>query len=167
MYIIFITLFYQVIVEIGHEICEENLNIKKKLNQTFMKLTSGTINKHPETSKSSKTKKTIKDLDCIMEKSASEEFTFEVPKDPHMSPYHASDDNLTQMPPIKIVTTNLDPCLDDCIMFGKKLKTIGNKVDLDVLSGLPHGFLNFTLLSKDAHEGNMLCIERIRELLKE
>lgn len=37
----------------------------------------------------------------------------------------------------------MDPCLDDCIMLAKKLKALGNNVGLDVLSGLPHGFLSF------------------------
>lgn len=40
-------------------------------------------------------------------------------------------------------TLILDPCLDDCVMFGKKLKNLGVKVDMDILEGLPHGFLNF------------------------
>lgn len=31
-------------------------------------------------------------------------------------------------------------------MFGKKLKKLGNSVTLDVLKGLPHGFLNFSLV---------------------
>lgn len=40
----------------------------------------------------------------------------------------------------------LDPCLDDCVMFGKRLKRLGHNVSLDVLEGLPHGFLNFSLV---------------------
>lgn len=37
----------------------------------------------------------------------------------------------------------MDPCLDDCVMFAKRLKSLKNKVGLDILPGLPHGFLNF------------------------
>ena len=37
----------------------------------------------------------------------------------------------------------LDPCLDDCVMFAKRLKKLNNSVGLDILPGLPHGFLNF------------------------
>jgi hormone-sensitive lipase len=37
----------------------------------------------------------------------------------------------------------MDPFLDDCVMFAKKLKKLGVAVSLDILDGLPHGFLNF------------------------
>lgn len=40
-------------------------------------------------------------------------------------------------------TVVLDPCLDDCVMFAKRLKNLNNPVSLDILPGLPHGFLNF------------------------
>jgi acetyl esterase/lipase len=38
----------------------------------------------------------------------------------------------------------MDPCLDDCVMFAKKLRKLGVDVSLDVIDGLPHGFLNFS-----------------------
>lgn len=37
-----------------------------------------------------------------------------------------------------------DPCLDDSVMFARKLRLLGVLVTLDVLPGLPHGFLNLT-----------------------
>lgn len=37
----------------------------------------------------------------------------------------------------------MDPCLDDCVMLAKKLKSLGKSVGLDILEGLPHGFLSF------------------------
>lgn len=40
----------------------------------------------------------------------------------------------------------MDPCLDDCVEFAKKLKRLGNPVTLDILEGLPHGFLNFVMV---------------------
>lgn len=83
----------------------------------------------------------------------------------------------------------MDPCLDDCIMFAKKLKSLGKSVSLDILEGLPHGFLSFVKvcstshfvsrsiseighvffvlqLSKEANEGNRVCITRLAELLE-
>lgn len=44
-------------------------------------------------------------------------------------------------------TVHMDPCLDDCIMFAKRLKNLGKKVKLDILNGLPHGFLNLAVVS--------------------
>lgn len=73
-------------------------------------------------------------------------------------------------------------------MFAKKLKSLGKSVGLDILEGLPHGFLSFVKvsfrqfqfkfnrnqqrffslfqLSKEANEGNLVCIARLAELLE-
>lgn len=40
-------------------------------------------------------------------------------------------------------SVDMDPCLDDCIEMSKKLKRLGVPIGLDVLPGLPHGFLSF------------------------
>lgn len=41
-------------------------------------------------------------------------------------------------------SVQMDPFLDDCVMFAKKLKKLGVAVSLDILDDLPHGFLNFS-----------------------
>ncbi|KYM79854.1 Hormone-sensitive lipase [Atta colombica] len=97
---------------------------------------------------------------------SSEEFVFAIPKDPFLSPYDAPDNMLANIPPIKILTCHLDPCLDDCIMFARKLRSLGNKVTLDILPGLPHGFLSLVQTSKEAMEGSEICVGRIKELLE-
>uniref|UniRef100_T1H8Z8 Uncharacterized protein n=1 Tax=Rhodnius prolixus TaxID=13249 RepID=T1H8Z8_RHOPR len=71
---------------------------------------------------------------------------FEIPKDPYISPYYAGDEVLSKFPPVTILTTELDPFLDDCIEFAKKLRRVGNSVKLVVLPGLSHGFLNFSMV---------------------
>uniref|UniRef100_A0A2M4AL67 Putative hormone-sensitive lipase hsl n=1 Tax=Anopheles triannulatus TaxID=58253 RepID=A0A2M4AL67_9DIPT len=105
-------------------------------------------------------------LDALIARSPSDEFIFHVPKDSHLSPYWASDAVLSQFPPTKILTVVLDPCLDDCVMFAKRLKSLNRPVSLDILPGLPHGFLNFATISKEAHEGSKMCVQRIAELLE-
>lgn len=40
-------------------------------------------------------------------------------------------------------TADMDPFLDDSVTMAKRLKLLGKSVGLDVLPGLPHGFLNF------------------------
>ncbi|XP_059062892.1 hormone-sensitive lipase [Achroia grisella] len=104
-------------------------------------------------------------LDALIARSPSDEFIFSVPRDPLLSPYWADEQLLTKFPPVRILTVHLDPCLDDCVMFAKKLKRLGNIVGIDVLEGLPHGFLNFSLMAKEANEGSKLCMERIKQLL--
>lgn len=76
--------------------------------------------------------------------SPSADFIFSVPKDPLLSPMYAADDVLRQFPPIKIITLTLDPFFDDGITFAKKLRDLNVNVQLDILDGLPHGFLNFS-----------------------
>ncbi|XP_053660538.1 hormone-sensitive lipase [Anopheles marshallii] len=105
-------------------------------------------------------------LDSLIARSPSDEFIFHVPKDSHLSPYWATDEVLSQFPPTKILTVVLDPCLDDCVMFAKRLKSLNRSVSLDILPGLPHGFLNFATISKEAHEGSKQCVQRIAELLE-
>ncbi|XP_022826508.1 hormone-sensitive lipase [Spodoptera litura] len=105
-------------------------------------------------------------LDALIARSPSDEFIFSVPRDPLLSPYWADDQLLTKFPPVRILTVHLDPCLDDCVMFAKKLKNLGNTVGIEVLEGLPHGFLNFSLMAKEANEGSKLCVERIKQLLE-
>ncbi|EDV98300.1 hormone-sensitive lipase [Drosophila grimshawi] len=107
----------------------------------------------------------VRNLDALIARSPSEEFAFEVPKDPFLSPYWASDEWLSQLPETKILTLNMDPCLDDCVMLAKKLKRLGRQVTLEILEGLPHGFLNFTMLSNDAMEGSKRCIKSLQMLL--
>ncbi len=38
-------------------------------------------------------------------------------------------------------------------------------MSVDLLDSLPHGFLNFTLMSPEAREGAKLCLKRIRQAL--
>ncbi|KAK9512581.1 hypothetical protein O3M35_000977 [Rhynocoris fuscipes] len=90
---------------------------------------------------------------------------FDVPKDPYLSPYYAEDDVLSKFPDVTLLTTELDPFLDDCVEFGKRLKRVGNNTKLHVLPGLSHGFLNFSMLSNEAYEGSKICVQCIRELL--
>lgn len=37
----------------------------------------------------------------------------------------------------------MDPFVDDSVAMAKRLKALGKDVGLDVVNGLPHGFLNF------------------------
>uniref|UniRef100_A0A182MG95 Hormone-sensitive lipase n=1 Tax=Anopheles culicifacies TaxID=139723 RepID=A0A182MG95_9DIPT len=136
-------------------------NFVSKVSNT---LTSITASKPIAASGSSNELQT--NLDALIARSPSDEFIFHVPKDSHLSPYWATDEVLSQFPPTKILTVVLDPCLDDCVMFAKRLKSLNRSVSLDILPGLPHGFLNFATISKEAHEGSKQCVQRIAELLE-
>lgn len=79
---------------------------------------------------------------------APDEFVFSVPKNQYLSPYWASDEVLRLFPPTKIVTTIVDPCVDDCVEFSKKLRHLGVDIQLDIIEGLNHGFLNFAQVNE-------------------
>lgn len=64
-----------------------------------------------------------------------------------MAPYYAPVEILRQFPKTCILSTNFDPCLDECVEFAKKLKTArAADIRLDILEGLNHSFLNFSLV---------------------
>lgn len=84
--------------------------------------------------------------ECVSD-SPSCDFIFSVPKDPFLSPFYATDDMLVQFPSIKILSLALDTCLDDSIMFAKRLRDMDVDLTFDILDGLPHGFLNFSRVS--------------------
>lgn len=59
-----------------------------------------------------------------------------------------------------------DPVLDDSVSFARKLHSLGKFVHLTVIRDLPHGFLNFALLSKEAKTASDKCVEKIKLILK-
>uniref|UniRef100_A0A8D8DN94 Hormone-sensitive lipase n=2 Tax=Culex pipiens TaxID=7175 RepID=A0A8D8DN94_CULPI len=160
-----------VVLDIGKEtISVQNLqekvsnvasNLVNRVSSTFSAITTS----KPIASSGSQSE-FQSNLDALIARSPSDEFIFDVPKDSHLSPFWATDAVLSQFPPTKILSVVLDPCLDDCVMFAKRLKALNNAVSLDILPGLPHGFLNFASISKEAHEGSKTCVRRIAELLE-
>ncbi|GMT36308.1 hypothetical protein PFISCL1PPCAC_27605, partial [Pristionchus fissidentatus] len=90
----------------------------------------------------------------------------DVPRDPLISPMYATDEMLRQLPPCYLVGCHLDPLLDDSIAFARKLREAGGQVrSLDLLPSVPHGFLNFTLMSPECRDGAKLCLLRIKQAL--
>jgi hormone-sensitive lipase len=80
-------------------------------------------------------------------KAPEDEFIFSVPRNHHMSPYIAPDEILRQFPKTNILTALTDPCIDDCVEFAKKLRSLNVDVQLDIVGALNHGFLNFAHVS--------------------
>lgn len=72
------------------------------------------------------------------------EFNVPVIESTLLSPYLVGDEILKEFPPSKFISSNMDPCLDDGVEFAKKLKKQNVDVQVEVLSGITHGFLYFT-----------------------
>ena len=55
--------------------------------------------------------------------------------------------------------------LDDSVTFIKRLHSLGKEAHLEVVDDLPHGFLNFVLISHEAKQASDLCTRCIRNYL--
>ncbi|XP_041373869.1 hormone-sensitive lipase-like [Gigantopelta aegis] len=88
-----------------------------------------------------------------------------IARNPYMSPLLAPSHMLQTLPHVCLVACHLDPILDDSVMFAKKLHRLGKSVDLHLIDNLPHGFLNFALVSKEAKQASDVCVAKIRKVL--
>jgi hormone-sensitive lipase len=83
--------------------------------------------------------------------------------DPFLSPIMASDELLSKMPPIRILSGTNDPLHDDIWKLLQRLQKLRKNAQYTIYEGLPHGFLTL-----DELVGYDLIIEesvsRIREL---
>ncbi|XP_059176328.1 uncharacterized protein LOC131956011 isoform X2 [Physella acuta] len=89
-----------------------------------------------------------------------------VVKNPYMSPLLAPDDLLQGLTKVCIVACHLDPLLDDSVSFAKRLKALNVPVELHLIDDLPHGFLNFALLSFEAKKASEFCSKKIADFLQ-
>jgi len=88
-----------------------------------------------------------------------------IKQDQFLSPLQASDELLAHMPTTYLVGSHLDPCLDDSVMFAKRLDALGVDVHLDAAAGVPHGFMNFAPISKECMQATNICKDRIKDCL--
>ena len=51
-----------------------------------------------------------------------------------------------------MISTDLDPCLDESIMMANRMTEAGVEVHLDIIEALPHGFLSMNFMSKDCQQ---------------
>lgn len=86
-------------------------------------------------------------------------------QDPYLSPLLAPDDVLCRLPPIHFMACELDPCLDDSVAFARKLQKLGVTIHMDVISDLPHGFMNFALVNRDCMQAVEFIGRRLRDIL--
>ena len=70
------------------------------------------------------------------------------PRDPRLSPLHAPD--LSALPPAVVVVAGLDPLHDSGVRYAQALADAGNRVTVEDFHRMPHGFLSFPHLCRDA-----------------
>ena len=79
-----------------------------------------------------------------------------------LSPFLAKKDLLKHFPKTLFIETDMDACLDENVEFSSKLVDAGVSVKMEILEGLPHGFLAFGSFSKDCKDG----VEHVVEVIK-
>ena len=103
-----------------------------------------------------------------------------------LSPLLTSPEILKSFPACTFVSSDVDPCLDETVALSSKLVKAGAKVlsriyyfqvlnkltvivlfqvKLEVLNGLPHGFLSLANLSKECHAAVSHLMEKIRDII--
>ena len=84
-----------------------------------------------------------------------------------LSPMLASETLLKSFPPTLLIETDVDACLDENVLFYSKLRKVGVKATLEMLPGLPHGFLAFCNMSKDCQSGVSQVTDSMKKFLSE
>ena len=87
-------------------------------------------------------------------------------KDIYISPLLAEADILQHFPKTVIIASDLDPCLDENVQFSSKLSSAGVDVKLEIMPGMPHGFLAFAAMSTECQLGVDHVTKKIRDLIK-
>jgi hormone-sensitive lipase len=129
----------------------------QSLHEKFQQATSSFVNAITSPFRAAPGDVQLKQRGDLIPPAPDDEFVFSVPKNQYLSPYWASDETLKQFPPTKILTIIVDPCLDDCVEFSKKLKHLNVDIHVDILQGLAHGFLNFAQVCCDFKASLSYC----------
>ena len=87
-------------------------------------------------------------------------------RNPLHCPLVATDEELMELPPVSVVVGDMDPLLDESVVFARRLKQLGRPVTFDVMESLPHGFLNFVLVSKLCRDASDRCQKRILDIIQ-
>ncbi|VDD81100.1 unnamed protein product, partial [Mesocestoides corti] len=89
-----------------------------------------------------------------------------IPQDGFLSPYLASDELMSRLPPLAIMACQFDPFLDDCLELAKRADSLGVAVELVVANEMPHAFLNFAFINPVYRRATMLCSDMIARLFR-
>ena len=85
--------------------------------------------------------------------------------DPCLNPFIVSSSMLSEMPPTMLISTDIDPTLDDAVEFARLLRSSGILVDLHIFEGVPHGFPFWKHCSADCSVATNHCLQKIQQFI--
>jgi acetyl esterase len=85
------------------------------------------------------------------------------PRDPRLSPVHA--DSLADLPPALIVVAGLDPLHDSGVAYAEALVAAGGRAHVEDFHRMPHGFLGFPYLARNARAAMAAVVASQRSAL--
>ncbi|KAL7676845.1 hypothetical protein ACOME3_003092 [Neoechinorhynchus agilis] len=85
---------------------------------------------------------------------------------PLVSPLCASEQDLAKLPPLDIFVSKCDPMLDDSITLAQRLGHAHIGINVHLVDGVPHGFLNMFTASKLCTKVYNECTNTIGNLIK-
>jgi len=94
-------------------------------------------------------------------------FHLNFPTHKFFCPLSSPKEMLIKLPPITLVAATMDGLLDDSVMFAKKMKEYGGNVELVVVDGLPHGFLNFYFVCEKTKMAAKMCCNKMMSYLND
>lgn len=84
---------------------------------------------------------------------------------PYLSPLLTEQKQLDQFThvPLYLYPSNFDPFLDDSIEMAKKWRK--DKVHLEIIKELPHGFLSLIEMNEEAKRASNTCVKHMKQLI--
>jgi acetyl esterase/lipase len=87
--------------------------------------------------------------------------------DPLLSPLLTPEEILARFPPTLLIVSDMDPCLDETVVFSNRLIQSGvPEVRLEIFEGLPHGFFSYSGMSGQCLEALNEATEKLKIWLK-
>ena len=83
-----------------------------------------------------------------------------------LAPMLAEEKLLKSFPPTLIIETDVDACLDENVQFSSQLHEAGVDVKMEIVPGMPHGFLAFGAMSTECQLGVDHVTKKIRDLIR-
>jgi acetyl esterase len=85
---------------------------------------------------------------------------------PLVSPLRASEEALRALPPLYLMAAEIDPLLSDTLNLAARLRHAGREVDVHLVEGVTHGFLQMTFALEAARNALETAADAAKAMIK-